>query len=267
MSFKIHHLNCASMCPWSGKLAPNVFPSQVICHCLLVESDKSLVLVDTGLGVLDHENPGRLGVMGHFLGLKQNPAQAAIAQIRALGFSPEDVRHIIPSHLDLDHAGGIVDFPWATVHLLRAEHHAALVSRKFMHTQRYRQCQWSPDTKWKVYKQHEGEPWFGFETVQALVGLPPEILILPLPGHTSGHVGVAIQNGAKWVLHAGDSYYDQNEVQGDGPVIVGWKIFQRIVHEDHELAMKNQKRLRKLMREHAAEVEIFCSHDPKTCHC
>ena len=42
-------------------------------------------------------------------------------QIQRLGFDPRDVRDIVLTHLDFDHAGGLCDFPEARVHLLGAE--------------------------------------------------------------------------------------------------------------------------------------------------
>ena len=45
---------------------------------------------------------------------------------RALGLDPRDVRHIVVTHLDLDHAGGLADFPDAKVHLHAREHAAAM---------------------------------------------------------------------------------------------------------------------------------------------
>src|SRR3546814_2886084 len=58
-----------------------------------------------------------------------------------------------------------------------------------------------------------GERWFGFEAVRDLDGLPPEILLVPLPGHTWGHSGVAVQeDGGGWLLHAGDAYFYRGEV-------------------------------------------------------
>jgi len=42
----------------------------------------------------------------------------ALRQIERLGYHPRDVRHIVLSHLDFDHAGGLDDFPHATVHML-----------------------------------------------------------------------------------------------------------------------------------------------------
>lgn len=45
---RIHHLNCVSTCPLGGRLC---------CHCLLLETQQGLVLVDTGLGPQDVRDP------------------------------------------------------------------------------------------------------------------------------------------------------------------------------------------------------------------
>ena len=50
-------------------------------------------------------------------------------QVEALGYSARDVRHIVVTHLDPDHAGGLSDFPDAEVHIFRAEHKAAMERR------------------------------------------------------------------------------------------------------------------------------------------
>ena len=55
-----------------------------------------------------------------------DPRQTALAQVRRLGFAAADVRHIVLTHLDLDHAGGLSDFPTARVHVLDVEHAAAM---------------------------------------------------------------------------------------------------------------------------------------------
>ena len=110
------------MCPWAGRMFPTLFPAEIVCHCLLIETNNGLLLVDTGLGLLDLKNPGRLGATSRLLGVSNDCSEAAVNQIIRLGFSPSDVRHIIPTHLDLDHAGGIVDFPHAVVHTLSLEY-------------------------------------------------------------------------------------------------------------------------------------------------
>jgi glyoxylase-like metal-dependent hydrolase (beta-lactamase superfamily II) len=258
---KVHHLNCGSMCPWASRVFPSIFPKEVACHCLLIETDAGLILVDTGLGSLDFDSTNRLGPMSHLLGISGDRNEAAINQIKKLGFSPNDVRHIIPTHLDLDHAGGIIDFPNAQIHTLAREHRAAMSRKSYKDRERYRSCHWSADTKWLIHDENYGEPWFGFNAVREIAGVPPEVLIIPLFGHTQGHFGVAVQVGSRWLLHAGDSYYDHRELTLAEQPLVGWRLFQAVVHDDHMQAMRNQRRLRELSHQNN-DVDVFCAHDP-----
>jgi glyoxylase-like metal-dependent hydrolase (beta-lactamase superfamily II) len=81
--------------------------AHIVCHCLLIEGADGLVLIDTGFGLDDIRNPRQLGrPFTAIVRPRLNVAEAAISQVRALGFDPHDVRHIITTHLDLDHAGG-----------------------------------------------------------------------------------------------------------------------------------------------------------------
>jgi len=106
-----------------GRTESLVRRGHLTCHCLLVETNSGLVLVDTGFGLQDVRDPrGRLSRF--FLGLLSptfREEMTAVRQIERLGFSPRDVRHIIMTHLDFDHAGGLDDFPEVTVHMLQDE--------------------------------------------------------------------------------------------------------------------------------------------------
>lgn len=118
------------------------------CHCLLIEHDSGLVLVDTGLGLEDVRHP-RERLSGLFLNLIKPDFReelTAIRQIERLGYDPKDVRHILLSHLDFDHAGGLDDFPHATVHLMRAERDYAVMQKTWLDRQRFRPQQWSRAT-------------------------------------------------------------------------------------------------------------------------
>ena len=265
---RVHHINCATMCPLGGRLvygdgAPWT-ASRMVCHCLLVETEAGLVLVDTGLGLADMADPrGRLG--SPFLALTRprlDPAATAARQIAALGFSIDDVRHVVPTHLDVDHAGGLPDFPRARVHVLAREHAAAMARVTQIERMRYHPEQWAHGPTWVLHAP-AGEPWFGFECVRELEGIGPDVLLVPLLGHTRGHAAVAVRTAEGWLLHAGDAYFHRHEVDVDSPRCTpALAAFQKIVAIDDGARRANQARLRELRRSHADEVRIFCAHDP-----
>lgn len=258
---RVHHLNCACMCPIGGKLFPAVFPRKVICHCLLVESSDGLILVDTGFAKSVLEKPRSMGLLAPLLGLKSSVKDAAVEQIKDLGFKIKDVRHLIPTHLDNDHAGAIVDFPEAIVHTSEPELNAASKPRGLVEKVRYREFKGSEENRWKIHHLNEGEDWFGFKGVRALPYTHDEILLIPLFGHTAGHFGVAVRTEEKWLFHVGDAYYDHSELTVEKTW--GLKLFQWIAHGDFSLAMHNQQRLKALHQSHQDQIQIFCAHDPK----
>lgn len=266
---RVHHLNCGTFCPFGGHLFDGISHGlfgRLVCHCLLIESDAGLVLIDTGLGTQDVRHPyPRLSPLyvRALLNIKLREEDTAVAQIRKLGFSPADVRHIVMTHLDFDHAGGLEDFPQATVHVLAEELEAATKGRHgFVGTRRYRPGQFDEVKAWRTY-DGRGEPWFGFEAVRDLQGLPPEILLVPLCGHTRGHAGVAIHSDRGWMLHAGDAYFYREEIgRPDRRCTPGLEAYQTLMEIDRKARFANQQRIRTLSLERKGEVDIFCAHDP-----
>ncbi|MEL6470920.1 MAG: MBL fold metallo-hydrolase [Cyanobacteria bacterium J06623_4] len=235
----------------------------MVAHCLLIETESGLVLVDTGLGCDDIVSAKtRLSLGFRLLGNPRLEQQeTAVCQVEQLGYRRSDVRHIILTHLDLDHAGGISDFPQAQVHLLQCELRAAQAAGGVMHRFRYRPAQWQQHSHWVTY-QPVGEKWFGFESVRSLQGLPPEILLIPLPGHTHGHAGIAIQTSQGWLLHAGDAYFHRNELNHYAPTCpLGLRLFQRLLATDYRDVLRNQQRLRHLIHSHNSSIQVFSSHD------
>ncbi len=239
----------------------------LVCHCLLIESEAGLVLVDTGYGTRDVHNPERR-LAKFFLALNDPQLRAgetAVAQVRALGFDPADVRHIVVTHLDFDHAGGLEDFPNAAVHVTAREKEVADQGNggAFVAHRRYRPGQWDGVENWRLYPMGSGEPWFGFDTVRGLEGLPPEILLVPLPGHTWGHSGVAVQEeNGKWLLYAADAYFFRGEIGGDSyECPPGLRGYQKLMEVDRVARLANLQRLRRLASDHGDEVRIFCAHD------
>jgi glyoxylase-like metal-dependent hydrolase (beta-lactamase superfamily II) len=254
------------MCPIGGALFDGFsrgLTARLVCHCLLVETNQGLVLIDTGFGLRDVQSPySRLSPFFiHFNGIQFDRKYTAIAQLERLGFSARDVRHIVLTHLDFDHAGGLEDFPEATVHVMQTEIEAAQERRGFIASQRYRPDLWDEVKRWKYYSAG-GEPWFGFEAVRDLEGLPPEILLIPLAGHTRGHAGIAIQTPEGWLLNAGDAYFYRHEMDSDQPSCTpAMRFYQWMMEVDREARLRNQDRLRGLSRDRTKGVRLFCSHD------
>ena len=268
---RIHHLNCGTDCPFGGALfdgRSKGLTGHLVCHCLLIETDAGLVLVDTGYGLRDVAHPHRpphpriTKTMRGMLNIKLREEETAIRQVERLGFSPADVRHIVLTHLDFDHAGGLEDFPNATVHLMDAEFSAATGPRNgFVPRNRYRPAQFNDVANWRRYTG-QGEAWFGFPAVRALEGLPPEILLVPLPGHTWGHAGVAVDTGEGWLLHAGDAYFYRGEMRGEKRKCTpGLRAYQTMMEVDRAQRLANQERLRRLSVDKAGDVRILCAHD------
>lgn len=271
---RIHHLNTGTMCPIGRRLVNgtgSVFQrARMVCHCLLIETSEGLALVDTGMGLGDIAHSDRLGRKWvRQTAPRLDPAETALQQVKALGYSPGDVRHLLLTHLDKDHAGGIPDFPEAKVHVDRREYDMAVLGIADP-IGRYVADQWKHGPDWTFYGEG-GEDWFGFKGVRALGDREPDVLMIPLPGHTPGHCGVAVRSKDKWLLHAGDSYFFHGQIQTPAvrtPLLLG--IFQRRADMDYKARVANQERLRVLRAGHGNDVTIFNSHDPvdyENCRC
>jgi glyoxylase-like metal-dependent hydrolase (beta-lactamase superfamily II) len=267
---KIHHLNLCTMCPFGGRLISggqrSMFEAgELVVHALLVETPKDgLVLVDTGMGLEDVRSPLRRLGAGLVGGVRPRLREedTAIRQVERLGFSGSDVRHIVVTHLDGDHSGGIPDFPDATIHVHRNEYDAAMRPRTLNEWQRYRTPHFSHHPRWEIHGVG-GDAWFGLQSLRVVAD---DILMIPLPGHTRGHsaVGVRVDEpaGPEWLLHCGDAYFFHLEKDDPDCCPPLLKNFQRIMAVDDEARRSNAKRLRELHRANGRKVRMFSAHDP-----
>lgn len=241
-----------------------VTPERMVCHSLLVEGPDTLTIVDTGFGTADlaEKRMGKafIGLMGP--ALDQN--ETAASQVKALGYAIDDVTDIAVTHLDLDHAGGLGDFPKARVHVFADELEAARNPKGPKEKNRYIQAQWAHHPSW-VEHAVAGDSWLGFESV---VRISDDLLLVPTRGHTRGHVAVAVRRpSGGWFLHAGDAYFSAGEKQTPPTCPTGLSVFQTLVQVDKKARHANQDRLRSFHAEHgpqagtAEPVTMFCAHD------
>lgn len=257
-SVTVTHLNCGSFRPL-GTLGGRALPSTIVAHCLLVERAEGLLLVDTGFGSGDLADPKRLGQpFRALLRPALDPAETAVAQLRARGYEPADVSDIVLTHLDLDHAGGLGDFLHARVHVYDAELDAAL-HPTLQERARYRAPQWAHGPRW-VRHHAAGDSWLGLESVTVL---GDDVLLVPLAGHSRGHCGVAVARpGGGWLLHAGDAYFAAGEKETPRTCPPGLRLFQSLTQVDSALRHGNQRRLRELYAAHRGDLTMFSAHDP-----
>ena len=194
----IHYLNCFTC----NARIPRHWQSGTLS--LLVESNDGLVLVDTGIGSRDYKNaPGILRLFKVITIVPLDSAEAAIQQVAKLGFQPQDVRHIVLTHMHFDHAGGLPDFPWAKIHVHRREYEAFKSGQMRRWTDggyNRRILDHAPEV---VLYEETGDKWYDFDAIR--LPFEPVMWLLPLHGHTAGHCGVAVKDGNGWLLQVADA--------------------------------------------------------------
>lgn len=251
---RVHHLNCGSM------RLPGGLP--LVCHVLLLETRSGLVLVDTGFGLRDIADPaGRLGPYRHVIRPALDPAETAIRQIEARGFTAADVRHILVTHFDMDHIGGLADFPDALVHVSAAEADGAIHRPSRRERVRYSRAQWAHGPT-LVEHPVTGDAWRGFAAAEQLADVDPGLVFVSLPGHTRGHAAVAVDTGSGWILHAGDAFYHHSAIDGQGRQPWLLTLQERAVAWHDRTARDNRARLAELYCQGEPDLTIISAHDP-----
>jgi N-acyl homoserine lactone hydrolase len=174
----------------------------------VIEHPEGVIVVDTG-------ETARVAEPGYFpwwhpyfrFGLREwvRPEEEVGPQLRALGISPTDVRWLVLTHLHTDHAGGLAHFPNVEILLSPTEYQVA----------RGRQGQI------RGYLPERWPSWFAPQFVaftSPAVGPFParhiltragDVLLVPTPGHTAGHLSVIVLEDDHAVLLAGDTSYTQ----------------------------------------------------------
>jgi glyoxylase-like metal-dependent hydrolase (beta-lactamase superfamily II) len=151
-------------------------------HAFLLRSPEGLVLIDTGIG---HLGPPRYDVTGRI-----------DDELRTVGVAPDDVDHVVYTHLHADHSGGacLLD---GTPRFPNARHH--------LHPE-----------DWRFFGQQGPSAFTGRFAMAALEDLGvlnldaadgeivPGVRVAHAPGHTPGHRIVLIEGEEGGLLLAGD---------------------------------------------------------------
>ncbi len=153
------------------------------------------------------------------------------------------LKHIILTHMHFDHISGLPDFPRAKIHVHRREYDAFTSGRwkswtELAYIPRYITHQ----PEFILYDKVDSK-WYDFDAIR--LPFMPEMVLIPLFGHSRGHCGVAIKTAGGWFFHAGDAGAVYNN---ESPA---WLI--KLVLGPHD------QRLRSFMKAHP-EVLLTNSH-------
>jgi len=91
--------------------------------CFVIEHPRGLLVFDTGLNAAFATRPRQYA--GPFVRFRSSPGMNLAAQMRANGLAPEEVTHVVLSHLHYDHSGDLRAFPGAKLLVTREEWRAA----------------------------------------------------------------------------------------------------------------------------------------------
>ena len=231
-------------------LADRSWSPRLPIFCFAIEHPEGLIVVDTGESA--HANDPGYQPWWHLFAQRcerrwVEPEGEVGPQLRALGHDPTAVRWLVMTHMHGDHAGGLSHFPNAEIVLSEREAEMALARSGPINgyfNQHYPKW-FSPRTI-----SFDADPWEGFDTSVPLTA-DGIVRLLPTPGHTEGHMSVAIEQRDHLVLLSGDASYSESALLAgtvDG------------VAQDERAHRRSTALLRELCDRHS--VVVLPSHDP-----
>jgi glyoxylase-like metal-dependent hydrolase (beta-lactamase superfamily II) len=204
--------------------AENIDPESISTPgiCLAVNTGADWVLLDTGLGFLKEDSK-----------LKQILEEENI-----------EPRHIILTHPDADHYGGLLNkdqmpvFPDAHVYMCRDEW-GTFTSEAF----------YEISNRPTMYREH----LLLLEAQVKLVDCDAEFLpgfrMIPLPGHTPHHVGIEIESNGEKLLFSGDVVCQPLHIKH-----LDWHFAG---DEDHDIARESRIKFAQMASESGCLVLAF----------
>lgn len=208
------------------------------------------ILIDTGLHPVCTQDVGaNMGTAGKLLyHVRMEHDQALRFQLPARGVAPADIRAVIMTHLHIDHASAVIEFPEAKFLVDKREWEAAAAggARQGYH---HRQFDHAFDWRTVDYDSPGVESFAGFSHTLDVIG-DGSIRLISTPGHTPGHQSVLLRT-AHEILAAGDAAFTERELRGDARPLV--------VDDDH-LRRRSLAEIRRY-REQTPDALVIPSHD------
>ena len=214
-------------------------------RCLLVETGREVVLVDTGLGNKEDEK------FQEIYGIRNAGRPTRLEDsLREAGVEPEDVDLIICTHLHFDHAGGsttLCDDGAIRPSFNRARHLVRRGEWEFAHEVNERvRASYLPESFAPLAEAGV------LEFVDEDVEVVPGITAVRTPGHTPYHQSVIVRAGRHTVFYPGDLAPTNAHLRL--PWIMGYDVEPLVTLESKRTW---------LTRAGAEHWHIVLCHDPK----
>ncbi len=225
---------------------------------LLVRHPRGDVLIDAGwsanaLAEMAELSPQKRPMAERVIGGLQWRLSAPEA-LRRAGHAPQSLAWILPTHAHYDHMGGAADLAPTPVLVAPAE-------RAYLQAQlRTPDVVAASNIRAVSPRLHDiafsARPYLGFDSSFDLHG-DGSVVVVPLPGHTPGSVGVFVTVGTRRVFHIGDAAYVSEAVERGLPKSAPLRAFA-----DHDGPATDAavRRLAAFHREHP-EIAIVPAHD------
>lgn len=167
--------------------------------CLVIQTPTKCILVDTGLGQLDH---GSIQPLNHEL--TQPSGQTLLKELNEMGLDSDDIDIVFITHLHIDHVGtNMTKTPsgWSPT----------FPSAIYM----------APNADWQLFSKMINKKPFSYLKQQVLPllessilelfegerHLSPEVKTIPTPGHTPGHTSLSIESEGEKAIVVGDAIH------------------------------------------------------------
>jgi glyoxylase-like metal-dependent hydrolase (beta-lactamase superfamily II) len=207
-----------------------------------------LMLIDTGFhaSLAVDPKPNMGPILGRLFTPKMGPQDGLPDQLRARGFEPRDVKIVVMTHLHVDHASGVSQFPDAMFIVTAREWRAATEEKGL--TAGYVKRQFDHAFDWRTvdFDGDEVNSYVSFGRTLDLFG-DGSVRLAYTPGHTLGHMSVVLRTAGPEFLVVSDAAYT-------------WRTLKESVlpygaHDEHEF----KRSLR--------EVQRFIEQKPDTVVC
>jgi len=193
---------------------PNVIPVPAF---LVRHPSAGAILVDTGLHPsVASDGRQNFGSLGNRFGRPSlAPGEDAPAQLRARGIDPGEIPIVLMTHLHMDHASAISEFPRSTFVLSAAEWQAGAGGRV---GDGYRRSHYdfAFDYRTVDFDRASVGSYASFARTFDLFG-DGSIRLAFTPGHSAGHVSVVCRLAQRDFVIGGDAIYLSGQLDGSVP--------------------------------------------------